>query len=250
LYSFKTIKGVYQIPKNIIIAVDGPSSSGKSTFAKAIAGELGITYIDSGAMYRAVTLFCLRNGLIRDQMIDIPALNQSLDNIRIEFRINNTLNRMETYLNGEPVEDEIRDVEVAKFVSPVSKIESVRKRMVDLQRSMASNRGVVMDGRDIGTVVFPDADIKLFLVANEEIRARRRYDELRQKGIEVSFREVLNNINDRDYQDSNRAISPLLKAEDAIALDNSNMGVDYQMQWFRKLLDSKFGIQPKNESKE
>ena len=243
-----TQKQVYRIPENIIIAVDGPSSSGKSTFAKAIARELGITYIDSGAMYRAVTLFCLRNALIRDQMIDIPSLNHNLDRIRIEFIFNKTLNRPETYLNGENVEEEIRDVEVSKFVSPVSKIVSVRKKMVDLQRSMASNRSVVMDGRDIGTVVFPDADIKIFLIADEEVRARRRYDELKQKGIQVSFQEVLNNINDRDFQDSNRAISPLVQAEDAIALDNSNMGVDGQMEWFRKLLDSQYGITQKNES--
>lgn len=241
---------MYQIPKNFIVAVDGPSSSGKSTFAKAIARELGITYIDSGAMYRAVTLFGLRNGLIRDQTIDIPSLNNSLDRIRIEFIYNNTLNRPETYLNGENVEEEIRDIEVSKFVSPVSKIESVRERMVELQRSMASNRSVVMDGRDIGTVVFPNAHIKLFLIANEEVRARRRYDELRLKGIDISYQDVLNNINDRDYQDSNRAISPLVQAEDAVALDNSGMGVDSQMDWFRKLLASKYGIQKKNKSQD
>lgn len=241
---------VYRIPENIVIAVDGPSSSGKSTFAKAIARELGITYIDSGAMYRAITLFCLRNGLIKDQVIDIQSLNHNLDRIRIEFIFNKALNRPETYLNGENVEEEIRDVEVSKFVSPVSKIESVREKMVDLQRSMASNRSVVMDGRDIGTVVFPDADIKLFLIANEQVRARRRYDELKQKGIQVSFREVLDNITDRDFQDSNRTISPLVQAKDAIALDNSNMGVDGQMEWFRKLLDSKYGITQKNESQD
>ena len=241
---------MYQIPKNFIVAVDGPSSSGKSTFAKAIARELGITYIDSGAMYRAVTLFGLRNGLIRDQTIDIPSLNNSLDRIRIEFIYNNTLNRPETYLNGENVEEEIRDIEVSKFVSPVSKIESVRERMVELQRSMASNRSVVMDGRDIGTVVFPNAHIKLFLIANEEVRARRRYDELRLKGIDISYQDVLNNINDRDYQDSNRAISPLVQAEDAVALDNSGRGVDSQMDWFRKLLASKYGIQKKNKSQD
>ena len=236
-----------KIPENIVIAVDGPSSSGKSTFAKAIARELGITYIDSGAMYRAVTLFCLRNGLISEQVIDISSLNHNLERIRIEFMFNKTLNRPETYLNGENVEEEIRDVKVSKFVSPVSKIESVRKKMVDLQRSMASNRSVVMDGRDIGTIVFPDADIKLFLVADEEIRARRRYDELTQKGIQVSFREVLNNITDRDFQDSNRTISPLVQADDAIELDNSNMRVEDQMEWFRKLVESKYGITQKNE---
>ncbi|KPK88115.1 MAG: cytidylate kinase [Bacteroides sp. SM23_62_1] len=238
------------MPENIVIAVDGPSSSGKSTFAKAIASELGITYIDSGAMYRAVTLFCLRNGLIIDGIIDIPSLIHRLNQIKIEFRFNDTLNRLETYLNGENVEDEIRNVAVSKFVSPVSKVEPVREKMVDLQRSMAKDRSVVMDGRDIGTVVFPEADIKLFLIANEEVRARRRYDELRQKGINISFQDVLNNISDRDYQDSNRSISPLAQAKDAIALDNSNMGVDGQMEWFRKLLDSKYGKKQKNESQD
>ena len=237
---------VYNIPKNITIAVDGPSSSGKSTFAKAIAKEIGITYIDSGAMYRGVTLFCLRNGLISDQIIDIPGLTKELKEIRIEFRMNDVLKKTETYLNGENVEEEIRDIEVSKFVSPVSTIKQVREKMVELQRSMAGKSGVVMDGRDIGTVVFPHADIKLFLIANEKVRAKRRFDEMKAKGIDISFQTVMDNINNRDYQDSNREISPLVKAKDAIELDNSDMGVDDQMVWFRDLLKKKYGKKKEN----
>ncbi len=233
---------VYNIPENIIIAVDGPSSSGKSTFAKAIAKELGITYIDSGAMYRAVTLFGLKNGLISDQIIDIPGLIDKLNQIGIEFRFNDFFKKTETYLNGENVEEEIRDIEVSEFVSPLSTIKEIRKKMVELQRSMAGNRGgVVMDGRDIGTIVFPDADIKLFLVADEAIRAKRRFDEMKAKGSDISFQAIMDNIKNRDYQDSNREISPLVQARDAIVLDNSDMGVDDQMMWFRNLLNEKYG---------
>ncbi len=233
---------VYNIPENIIIAVDGPSSSGKSTFAKAIAKELGITYIDSGAMYRAVTLFGLKEGLITDQIIDIPRLINKLNQIGIEFRFNNVLKKSETYLNGENVEEEIRDIEVSKFVSPLSTIKEIRGKMVELQRSMAGQGdGVVMDGRDIGTVVFPDADIKLFLIADEAIRTKRRFDEMKARGSDVSFQEVMDNIKNRDYQDSNREISPLVQARDAIVLDNSNMGVADQMLWFRDLLNEKYG---------
>jgi cytidylate kinase len=234
---------VYNIPENIIIAVDGPSSSGKSTFAKAIAKELGITYIDSGAMYRAVTLFGLKNRLISDQFIDTPRLINKLNQIGIEFRINDVLKKSETYLNGENVEEEIRDIEVSKSVSPLSTIKEIREKMVELQRSMADKQGgVVMDGRDIGTVVFPHADIKLFLIADEAIRAKRRFDEMKARGSDISFQAVIDNIKNRDYQDSNREISPLVRASDAIVLDNSEMGVDDQMVWFRSLLNEKYGI--------
>jgi len=231
-----------KIPENIIIAIDGHSSGGKSTFAKAIAKELGITYIDSGAMYRAVTLFCLEKDLIKGQNVDIPGLENDLDNIQIDFRYNNSLMKSETYLNGKNVEERIRDIEVSKYVSPVSKIGSVREKMVALQREMAKNKSVVMDGRDIGSVVFPDADIKIFLTANEEIRAKRRYDELQQKGMEITLKEVEENITDRDHQDSSRKISPLVQPVDAHILDNSYMSVENQMDWFRGLLIDKFGI--------
>jgi CMP/dCMP kinase len=238
-----------KIPENIIIAIDGHSSGGKSTFAKAIAKELGITYIDSGAMYRAVTLFCLEQGLINGDHIIIRDLEDRLDDIRIDFRYNNSLMQSQTFLNGKNVEEKIRNIEVSKYVSPVSKIGTVREKMVALQREMAANRSVVMDGRDIGSVVFPDADIKIFLIANEEIRARRRYDELKQKGVEITIQDVEQNISDRDHQDSTREISPLVQPSDAHVLDNSFMSVDDQMAWFRGLLIDKFGIYGNNEHK-
>jgi cytidylate kinase len=236
-----------KIPGRIVIAIDGHSSGGKSTFAKAIARELGITYIDSGAMYRAVTLYCLENGLIKEDNIDVHELENSLEDIKIEFRYNKSLERSETFLGGKNVEDKIRDIEVSHHVSPVSKIRSVREKMVGLQRKMASNRSVVMDGRDIGSVVFPDADIKIFLTANTEIRAKRRYDELRQKGMEITYHEVEKNITDRDHQDSSREVSPLVQPVDAYVLDNSHMSVENQMEWFRGLMVNKFGIKPDNE---
>jgi cytidylate kinase len=238
-----------KIPENIIITIDGHSSGGKSTFAKAIAKELGITYIDSGAMYRAVTLFCLKQGLISNEHIDIQGLEKRLNEIHIDFRFNNNLMKSETFLNGKNVEEKIRDIEVSKHVSPVSKIGVVRVKMVALQREMAANRSVVMDGRDIGSVVFPKADIKIFLTANEEIRAKRRYDELKQKSVEINFQEVAKNITDRDHQDSSREISPLVQPEDAYVLDNSFMSVDDQMDWFRGLLIDKFRISRDNEPK-
>ena len=238
-----------KIPENIIIAIDGHSSGGKSTFAKAIAKELGITYIDSGAMYRAVTLFCLEQGFISDDHIDIQGLENRLDDIRIDFRFNNTLMKSETFLNGKNVEEKIRDLEVSRFVSPVSRIGTIRVKMVALQRELAANRSVVMDGRDIGSVVFPKADIKIFLTANEEIRAKRRYDELKQKGVEITLQDVEQNITDRDHQDSTREISPLVQPLDAQVLDNSFMSVDDQMSWFRGLLIDKFGIVRNDEYK-
>jgi len=229
------------IPKHIIISVDGHSSSGKSTFAKAIAEELNITYIDSGAMYRVVTLYCLKNNLIRNSDIDLENLKRSIDDIRIEFRYNKSTGQNDTYMDGENVEDEIRDVQVSQHVSPVSKIGFVREKMVALQREMAQHKGVVMDGRDIGSVVFPDADIKIFLTASNDVRAKRRFDELKAKGMEVSLEEIKYNITDRDHQDSTREISPLVKPENAIELDNNNMMVEEQMIWFRNLIKEKYG---------
>jgi cytidylate kinase len=221
--------------QKIIIAVDGPSSSGKSTFAKAIARELGYLYIDSGAMYRACTLFCLRNKIICGKEIDHTKLMAALPGMVIEFRAGAGSTEMDTYLNGENVEKEIRTLDVSSHVSDISVIREVRSKMVELQRRMASNRGVVMDGRDIGTVVFPDAELKIFLVADEKARARRRYEELVAKGEKVAFSQVLNNIIQRDRIDSTREVSPLRRADDAVLLDNSHMSVEEQMTWFREI---------------
>jgi cytidylate kinase len=223
----------------MIIAIDGHSSSGKSTFAKAIAAEMNLTYIDSGAMYRAVTLFALQNGLIKNGRINEKALAEALGEIRIDFRFNSQTKRHETCLNDVNIEDKIRMIEVSNYVSPVSKLREVREKLVDLQRSYARASGVVMDGRDIGTVVFPDADIKIFLVSDVTVRAERRHRELAEKGLDHAIEEVMDNIMDRDHQDSTREISPLKKPDDALVLDNSNMTVDQQMDWFREVLKGK-----------
>jgi cytidylate kinase len=225
--------------QELVIAIDGHSSGGKSTYAKTIAKELGITYVDSGAMYRAVTLYAMENNLIRDGVIDEPELVRQLDQISIEIIFNAEESRYETWMNGKNIEDDIRTVTVSSFVSPVSKIREIREALVDLQREMARDSGVVMDGRDIGTVVFPDADIKIYLTAKPEIRAQRRYDEMKEKGMEASYEEILENIMDRDHQDSTRDISPLRKADDAIELDNSTMTPEEQMVWFKNLLRNK-----------
>ncbi len=225
----------------LVIAIDGHSSGGKSSFAKTIAKELGITYVDSGAMYRAVTLYAMENNLIRDGVIDEPELVRQLDQISIEILFNSEESRYETWMNGKNIEDDIRSVAVSSYVSPVSKIREVRVALVDLQREMARDKGVVMDGRDIGTVVFPDADIKIFLTAKPEIRAQRRFKEMKEKGIEASYEEILENIMDRDHQDSTRDISPLRKADDAVDLDNSKMNPEAQMVWFKNLLRNKLG---------
>jgi cytidylate kinase len=227
--------------QELVIAIDGHSSGGKSTFAKMIAKELGITYVDSGAMYRAVTLYAMENNLIREGIVDEQELVRGLDRISIEIIFNPDEGRYETWLNGRNIERKIRSVAVSKFVSPVSKIREVREKLVDLQREMARDKGVVMDGRDIGTVVFPDADIKIYLTAKPSIRAQRRYDELKEKGMEAGYDEILENITDRDHQDSTRDISPLKKADDAMELDNSSMTPEEQMAWFKDLLEKKFG---------
>ena len=222
--------------KGLTIAVDGYSSCGKSTFAKEIARKLNYKYIDSGAMYRAITLLCSKKNIIRGEEINIKALELLLADTDIDFRFTDTRNRHETFLNGKNVEDEIRTAGVSDYVSQVSEIGQVREKMVLIQRKYGKEGGIVMDGRDIGTVVFPDADLKIFMTANPEIRAERRYKELKGKGIDTDFEAVKKNIEKRDHIDSNRKISPLKKAADAIVLDNSNLTVQQQMKWFEKLL--------------
>ncbi|MBN2214494.1 MAG: (d)CMP kinase [Bacteroidales bacterium] len=219
----------------LIIAIDGYSSCGKSTFAKAIARELSYLYIDSGAMYRAVTLFAIRNHFINGEKIKTGKLVGALDSINIDFKRNSN-GKYETCLNGENIENEIREVKVSESVSNISTIKEVRLKLVHLQRNLAKNKGIVMDGRDIGTTVFPDADLKIFMTAEPEIRARRRFDELTAKGLHVEFREIMKNIEERDIKDSSRKISPLRKADDAIVLDNSYMTPEEQMVWFRELI--------------
>lgn len=223
--------------KKIIIAVDGYSSSGKSTMARRLAARTGYRYIDSGAMYRAVTLFALRNGLIKDGKVDADALAARLGEIKIDFRPNGAT--QSTLLNGEDVEKEIRSMAVSSNVSPVAAIPAVRRALTEQQRRMGEERGIVMDGRDIGTTVFPNAELKIFVTASAETRARRRYDELRAKGdTSTSYEAVLENVRQRDHIDETRAESPLRKADDAIVLDNSEMNPDEQDEWmieqFRK----------------
>ena len=220
-----------QMEKKIVIAIDGHSSSGKSTMAKDLAREIGYTYIDTGAMYRAVTLYALRHQLIHGDQIDEAALQAALPSIEINFRRNPETNRPDTYLNGENVEQAIRGMEVADKVSPVAALGFVRRALVAMQQAMGQEKGIVMDGRDIGTVVFPDAELKLFVTASPEVRAQRRVDELRAKGEAVSYEEVLANVKKRDLIDSTRAESPLRQAPDALVLDNSNMSIAEQKQW-------------------
>lgn len=225
--------------KKLIIAIDGYSSCGKSTFAKAIAKELNYIYIDSGAMYRAVTLYAMRRGFIGTDFLNTPGIINELKDIHIEFVHNPDIMEFETYLNSGNVEREIRGVAVSSYVSRISQIAEVRARMVELQRQIGVFKGIVMDGRDIGTVVFPDADLKIFMTAATDIRAKRRYDELISKGIQVEFDEVRKNIIARDITDENRDISPLRKADDAIVLDNSRMTVEEQMVWVRRIIQKK-----------
>jgi CMP/dCMP kinase len=230
-----------ELKKKLIIAVDGYSSCGKSTFAKTIAAKFSYIYIDTGAMYRAVTLYGIRNSFISKTHFDAQALIDSLTNIDVELKRNALLGKVETFLNGENVEEEIRELKVSQFVSQVSAIREVRRKMVDLQRKMSEAKGVILDGRDIGTVVFPNADIKLFMTADPHVRARRRFDELIEKGQIVSYDEIYQNIVQRDQQDTTRAESPLTQASDAIILDNSYMTPEQQMEWFVKIVERKFG---------
>lgn len=216
--------------RKIIIAMDGHSSCGKSTMAKALARKIGYTYIDTGAMYRAVTLLALRKGFISGDSIDQESLRKELPGIEITFGHDDEGNQF-TMLNGENVERQIRGMEVSGHVSPISAIPFVREAMVQQQRAMGSKGAVIMDGRDIGTTVFPDAQLKIFVTASDEIRARRRYDELVAKGENPVYEDVLRNVRERDYIDSHREVSPLRKADDAIVLDNSHMTYDEQDQW-------------------
>ena len=217
--------------QKITIAIDGYSSCGKSTMAKDLAREVGYIYIDSGAMYRAVTLYCLDNGLFTAEGIDAARLEAVMPEIRISFELNPETQRPMTFLNGTNVEDRIRTMEVSSHVSPVAALPFVREALVKLQQEMGQAKGIVMDGRDIGTVVFPDAELKIFVTASAEIRAQRRYDELKAKGQEASYEEILANVKERDYIDQNRVVSPLRQAEDAILLDNGNMTIEEQKQW-------------------
>ncbi|MDO8951061.1 MAG: (d)CMP kinase [Draconibacterium sp.] len=217
--------------KKIIIAIDGHSSCGKSTMAKSIAQELGYIYIDSGAMYRVVTLYALRNGLINNGVPDTSKIIAELKNIKITFKWDELLGKNTTFLNGENVEEEIRRLEVSENVSPISTIADIRHEMVKQQRENGLNKGIVMDGRDIGTVVFPDAELKIFMTASPEIRAQRRFLELKEKGQEVDFDSILQNVEGRDEIDSNREVSPLKRAEDALILDNSNLSREEQLKW-------------------
>ena len=218
--------------KKIIIAIDGHSSCGKSTFAKAIAARLGYIFIDTGAMYRAVTLYALENGAIEMGVLDEQRIVAMLPDIDIDFRFNPQRGASDIYVNGDLVEGKIRTIEVSNYVSQVSSVGAVREKLVALQQQMGLKRGVVMDGRDIGTVVFPDAELKIYMTADPKVRAERRFKELTAKGDKVTLEEIYENVVSRDKADMSRAISPLRKADDAIVLDNSHMSVEEQMEWF------------------
>ena len=218
--------------KKITIAIDGHSSCGKSTMAKDLAREVGYIYVDTGAMYRCVTLYALRKGLFNaDGSVKTAELEQEMPNIDITFRLNGETGRPDAYLNGECVEREIRSLEVSSHVSPIAAIGFVRRALVARQQLMGRDKGVVMDGRDIGTTVFPDAELKIFVTASVQVRAQRRYDELKAKGMPADFDDILKNVEERDYIDSHREVSPLRKADDAIELDNSNMTIPEQKKW-------------------
>lgn len=211
--------------KKITIAIDGHSSCGKSTMAKELARRVGYIYVDTGAMYRCCTLYAMRNNIA-------PAdLEQHMADIQISFQLDAETGKPLACLNGEVVENEIRGMEVSSHVSEIAALPFVREAMVDQQRRMGQDKGIVMDGRDIGTTVFPDAELKIFVTASDEVRAQRRYDELKAKGQEADFQDILNNVRERDYMDSHREVSPLRQAEDAVLLDNSNMTIEEQNEW-------------------
>lgn len=214
--------------RNITIAIDGFSSTGKSTLAKQLAKELAYVYVDTGAMYRAVAFFAMNNNFIKTDFFDKKALIDSLPNIQLEFRYNADLGFAEMYLNGENVEKQIRTIEVSSFVSKVAEVSEVRSKLVEQQQEMGTNKAIVMDGRDIGTVVFPTAELKIFMTASAETRAQRRFDELQQKGDNVSYEDVLKNVVERDYIDTHREDSPLVIAGDAIEIDNSYLNKEEQ----------------------
>ena len=218
--------------KKITIAIDGFSSCGKSTMAKDLAKEIGYIYVDTGAMYRSVTLFALRHNLFNaDGTIREEELKEQMKDINISFQLNKTTGRPDTYLNGENVENAIRTMEVSSHVSPIATLAFVREALVAQQQRMGAEKGIVMDGRDIGTVVFPKAELKIFVTASAEVRAQRRYDELKAKGMDANYADILKNVEERDYIDSHRATSPLRKADDAIELDNSNLTIAEQKKW-------------------
>ncbi|MBR6590821.1 MAG: (d)CMP kinase [Bacteroidaceae bacterium] len=220
--------------KKITIAIDGFSSCGKSTMAKDLAKEIGYIYIDSGAMYRAVTLYSIENGLFNGKEVDTARLKEQIGQISITFQLDEQTGRPRTQLNGKDVEDRIRTMEVSSRVSIIAAIDFVRKYLVTQQQEMGKAKGIVMDGRDIGTTVFPDAELKIFVTASPEIRAERRYKELQEKGEKADFDEILANVKERDHIDQTRAVSPLRRADDAILLDNSHLTLAEQKAWLIK----------------
>ena len=229
--------------KKITIAIDGHSSCGKSTMAKDLARRVGYIYVDTGAMYRCVTLYALRHGLFAaDGSINTEELKAQMADIHISFKLNAETGRPDAYLNDESVEREIRSLEVSNHVSPIATLAFVREAMVAQQQQMGKDKGVVMDGRDIGTVVFPDAELKIFVTASAKVRAQRRYDELQQKGMPADFDDILRNVEERDYIDSHREVSPLRQADDALLLDNSHMTIDEQNQWLMEQFEKVAGV--------
>lgn len=228
--------------RKITIAIDGYSSCGKSTMAKDLAREIGYIYVDTGAMYRSVTLFAMRNNLFNeDGSIKTDELKSRMNEINISFKLNSETGRPDTYLNGELVEKEIRSMDVSARVSKIAALPFVREALVAQQQAMGKEKGIIMDGRDIGTVVFPDAELKIFVTASAEVRAQRRYDELKAKGMPADFDDILKNVKERDYIDSHRETSPLRKADDALELDNSNITIEEQKAWLMARYQEKAG---------
>lgn len=223
----------------IIIAIDGHSSCGKSTMAKALAQQVGYIYVDSGAMYRAVTLFALREQLFNaDGSVQAEALQARMSDVKVHFKLDPDTHLPVTYLNEERVEDEIRTLEVSQHVSPIAALPFVREAMTAAQQAMGEEKGIVMDGRDIGTAVFPHAELKIFVTASAEVRAQRRFDDLQAKGLPASYEDILKNVQERDYIDSHREVSPLRQAEDALVLDNSHLTREEQNQWLLQQFDT------------
>lgn len=228
--------------RKITIAIDGYSSCGKSTMAKDLAREIGYIYVDTGAMYRSVTLFAMRNNLFNeDGSIKTDELKSRMNEINISFKLNSETGRPDTYLNGELVEKEIRSMDVSARVSKIAALPFVREALVAQQQAIGKEKGIIMDGRDIGTVVFPDAELKIFVTASAEVRAQRRYDELKAKGMSADFDDILKNVKERDYIDSHRETSPLRKADDALELDNSHMTIEEQKAWLMARYQEKAG---------
>lgn len=233
------MSNVYSLMSKIIIAIDGHSSCGKSTMAKALAQQVGYIYVDSGAMYRAVTLFALRHQLFNaDGSVKAEDLQSRMSEVKVHFKLDPATNLPVTYLNEERVEDEIRTLEVSQHVSPIAALPFVREAMTAAQQAMGEEKGIVMDGRDIGTAVFPHAELKIFVTASAEVRAQRRFDELQAKGLPASYEDILKNVQERDYIDSHREVSPLRQAEDALVLDNSHLTREQQNQWLLQQFDA------------